>query len=87
MANAIHICFEDLHKILEKHKHELLEDAMGIVGEKKEKLSLQEKNLPLANAEVQSVGDYAKQSLRHCADCEVMSMHAKITSLIERGIE
>ena len=58
VANTIHTCFEALHKILEKHKQELLEDAMRIVGEKRDKLSQQEKNLSLANAKVQSVGDY-----------------------------
>ena len=52
-----------------------------------DKLSVQEKTLSLASAEVQSVVDYTEQCVRHCTDNEVMSMHAEIRRRIEREIE
>ena len=48
-----------------------------------DRLSVQEKTLSLASAEVQSVVDYTEQCVRHCTDNEVMSMHAEIRRRIE----
>ena len=84
VANNIQTSFKELRVILEKHEKELLNDCGRVLREKVEKLSLQEKNLSLASAEVQSVVDYTEQCVRHCTDNEVMSMHAEIRSRIER---
>ena len=87
VANTIHTSFNELQQIIEKHKQQLLTEAASKVQEKMEKLLVQEKNLSLANAEVQSIVDYTEQFVGHCSDNEVVSMHAEIRRRIEREIE
>ena len=84
VANTVRTSFKELHDILDKREKELLNDCGRVVREKVEKLSLQEKNLSLANEEVHSIVDYTEQCVRHCTDNEVMSMHAEIRNRIER---
>ena len=87
VANTIQTSFKELRNILDKREKELLNDCGRVVREKVEKLSLQEKNLSLASAEVHSIVDYTEQCVRHCTDNEVMSMHAEIRRRIEREID
>ena len=87
VANTIQTSFKELHNILDKREKELLSDCGRVIREKVEKLSLQEKNLSLASAEVHSIVDYTEQCVRHCTDNEVMSMHAEIRRRIEREID
>ena len=87
VTNTIHTSFNELQQILEKHKQQLLTEAASKVQEKMDKLLVQEKNLSLANAEVQSIVDYTERFVGHCSDNEVMSMHAEIRRRIEREIE
>ena len=87
VANTIHTSFNELQQILEKHKQQLLTEGASKVQEKMDKLLVQEKNLSLANAEVQSIVDYTERFVGHCSDNEVMSMHAEIRRRIEREIE
>ena len=87
VAISIQTSFDELHKILENRKRELLHKAEVIVQEKSDKLLMQEKNLSLAKTEVQSVLDYTAGFVSHCSDNEVMSMQAEITSRIKHEIE
>ena len=87
VASSIQISFKELRDILDKREQELLGGANGIVQQKMDKLSIQEKTLSLASAEVQSVVDYTEQCVRHCTDNEVMSTHAEIRRRIEREIK
>ena len=87
VANTIKTSFKELRDILDNRERELLGEADGLVQEKMNRLSVQEKNLSLASAEVQSVVDYTEQCVRHCTDNEVMSMHSEINRRIEREIE
>ena len=87
VANSIQTSFDELHKILENRKQELLHKAEVIVQEKSDKLLMQEKNLSLAKTEVQSVLDYTAGFVSHCSDNEVMSMQAEIMSQINHEIE
>ena len=87
VANTIQTSFKELRVILDKREKELLNDCVRVVREKVENLSLQEKNLSLASAEVHSIVDYTEQCVRHCTDNEVMSMHAEIRRRIEREID
>ena len=87
VASSIQTSFKELREILDKCEQELLGEAAGIVKQKTDKLSIQEKTLSLASAEVQSVVDYTEQCVRHCTDNEVMSMHAEIRRRIEREIK
>ena len=87
VASSIQTSFKELRQILDKREQELLGEADRLVQEKMDKLSIQEKNLSLDSAEVQSVVDYTEQCVRHCTDNEVMSMHAEIRRRIEREIK
>ena len=87
LANTIKTSFKELRDILDKRERELIGEADRLVQEKMDRLSVQEKTLSLASAEVQSVVDYTEQCVRHCTDNEVMSTHAEIRRRIEREIE
>ena len=87
VASSIQTSFKELREILDMREQELLGEAAGIVQQKMDKLTIQEKNLSLASAEVQSVVDYTEQCVRHCTDNEVMSTHAEIRRQIEREIK
>ena len=87
VASIIQTSFKELREILDKREQELLGEAAEIVQQKMDKLSVQEKTLSLASAEVQSVVDYTEQCVRHCTDNEVMSTHAEIRRRIEREIK
>ena len=87
VANIIHTSFNELHQILEKRKNELLHEASRKMQEKIDKLSEQEKNLSLANVEVQIILDYSERFLGHSSVNEVMSMQAEIRSRIQREVE
>ena len=87
VAITIKTSFKELRDILDNCERELLGEADRVVQEKMDILSVQEKTLSLASAEVQSVVDYTEQCVRHCADNEVMSMHAEIRRRIERELD
>ena len=87
VANTIESSFEELHRILETRKQQLLKEARRRVREKTENLKGQEKNLSIASAEVRSVIDYTEQSVRLCSDDEVMSMHTEISRRIKDAVE
>ena len=87
VASSIQTSFKELREILDMREQELLVEAAGIVQQKMDKLSIQEKTLSLASAEVQSVVDYTEQCVRHCTDNEVMSTHTEIRRRIEREIK
>ena len=86
-VDIIKTSFKELHGILDKREKELVEEAGSVVQEKVDKLSVQEKTLSLASAEVQSVVDYTERCVRHCTNNEVMSMHAEMRKTIEHKIE
>ena len=87
VASSIQTSFKDLREILDKCEQELLGEAAGIVQQKMDNLSIQEKTFSLSKAEIQSVVDYTEQCVRHCTDNEVMSMHSEIRRRIERVIK
>ena len=87
VTNTIHGSFNKLFQILERRKQEMLQEAGGLVREKVDKLTVQEKNLSLAVAEVQSVVNYTERCVSHCTDNEVMSTHAEIRQKIEQETE
>ena len=85
--NIIKTSFKELHDILDKREKDLKEEAGSVVQEKVNKLSVQEKTLSLASAEVQSVIDYTERCVRHCTNNEVMSMHTEMRKSIEQKIK
>ena len=87
VANNIHTSFNELHQILEKHKQQLLTEAVSKVQEKMDKVLVQEKNLSLTNAVVQSSVDDIERFVGHCSDNEVMGMHTEIRRRMEQEIK
>ncbi len=87
VADTINTSFNQLQLILEEHKQQLLQESAKTVQEKIDKLTVQEKNLSLAHAEVQSITDYTERFVSVCSDNEVMSMHTEIKKRIEQEIE
>ena len=86
-VNIINSYFKELRDILDKREQELVEETGTIVEEKVDKLSVQEKSLSLASADVQSIADYIEQCVRHCTDNEIISLHAEMRKRIEEKIE
>ena len=86
VVNIINNSFVELQQILEERKQQLLQEATGKVSEKVEKLSVQEKSLSLAKAEVQSIVESTERFLDRCSDNEVMNMHAEIKKNIKHSI-
>ena len=76
--------FEDIHRVIEGYKHDLLLEATAKVTEKLGQLSDQEKGLSISCTEIQSVIDYTQQCVEHSADDEIMCMHTKLQSRLEK---
>ena len=87
VANTIQSSFKELREILDKREKDLLTEARKVVQEKVKKLSIQEKGISLASAEIQSVVEYVDRCVSHYTDNEIMSMHPDMMSQIERKIE
>jgi len=87
VADAIHSSFAQLQLILQQHKQQLLHEADSRVQEKIGNLSAQEKNLTLANAQVQSVIGYTERFVDQCSANEIMNMQNDIKRRIEHEIE
>ncbi len=87
VANTINTSFNQLQLILEERKQQLLQESAKIVQEKTDRLTVQEKNLSLAHAEVQSITDYTERFVSDCSDNEVMSMHTEIKKRLEQEIQ
>ncbi len=87
VADTINTSFNQLQLILEKRKQQLLQESAKICQEKIDKLTVQEKNLSLAHAEVQNVTDYTERFVSDCSDNEVMRMHTEIKKRIEQEME
>ena len=85
--NDIHTSFKDLHNILEQSEQELVEDASTIAQQKLQRLSLQEKTLSLASAELQSVVDYTERCVSLSTDNELVSMDTEIRKTIQKKIQ
>ena len=83
VATTIKNSFAKLHQILNEREQALLSKASGLVQRKLESLSAQEKNLKLASAEIQSLGEFVEQNLQNATDEEVMSVHTQILSRLE----
>ena len=86
-VNIIKSSFKELRDILDKREQEFVEETGTIVQEKVDKLSVQEKSLSLASADVQSIVDYTEQCVRHCTDNEIISLHTEMRKRIEQKIE
>ena len=85
--SKLHNSFKELHNILERREQELVEDATITAQEKLQKLSLQEKTVSLASAELQSIIDYTERCVSLSTDNELVSMDTEIRKTIQQKIQ
>ncbi len=86
VTHKIETSFDNLHKILELRKQQLLGEVNRNTEDKIKNLNTQKEELSIASAEVHGVIDYTEQSVKLCSDDEVMSMHRDIMSKIQTQI-
>ena len=78
VANRIEKSFEELFKVLQNHKQELLREASSQVSRKLKRISDQEKSLSTKIASLQRAVDYAERCVDHLAGKAFMDMRLKI---------
>ena len=78
VANRIEKSFEELFKVLQNHKQELLREASSQVSHKLKRISDQEKSLSTKIASLQRAVDYAERCVDHLAGKAFMDMRLKI---------
>ncbi len=86
VTHKIETSFEELHKILDLRKQQLLGQVNRNTEDKIKKLDTQKEKISIASAEVCYVIDYTEQSVKLCSDDDVMSMHRDIMSKIQTKI-
>ena len=78
VANRIEKSFEELFRVLQNHKQELLREASSQVSHKLKRISDQEKSLSTIIASLQRAVDYTERCVDHLADKAFMDMRLKI---------
>ena len=87
VVNTIQTSFKELREVLDEREKELLTETKKAVHDNTDKLCIQEKNLSLASAEVRSVTNYVEQSVSHCSDYELLTLHPDMTCQIQQKME
>ena len=83
VKTAMEAYFEDLYRILDARKHELMDGTERIVQEKVGKLSQQEEAVSLAAGDIGGLAGQAARCSVSCSDSNVVSMHEELLSQIE----
>ncbi len=87
VADTINTSFNQLQRILEERKQQLLKESARKVREKTEKLSERERGVIGVHDKVERIVDYAEKLLEHSSDNEVMSMHTEIEKELDQEIQ
>ena len=87
VTNNINKSFDELVRIIENHRQELLKEAALKVTEKLEHLSAQEKSLSMTSTGIQSVVEYIELCVEDSTNDEILCMHAEIKTYIEKNIK
>ena len=82
VATQIEQSFNELHKIIEQCKRELLEKAASTTKGKLDRLSVQEKGFEMASGTVQSLVDFVEQNIENATEEELMSIHTQVMNRI-----
>ena len=84
LSSTIETSFEEMHAILEKRKHQLLEEVRNKISHKSKSLREQANSLSVSIAGVRSVVEYTEQCIHHCTDEEIVSKHPDIVHQIKQ---
>ncbi len=87
VADTINTSFNQLQRILEERKQQLLKESARKVREKTAKLSEREMGVIGVHDKVERIVEYAEKLLEHSSDNEVMSMHTEIEKELDQEIQ
>ena len=87
VATSVQTSFAELQSMLEARKQHLLEDVKSLVKEKTDNILKREQNMSTACSTVDFVIDYTERCVNHCADDEMMLMHADVGKRIKLEID
>ena len=83
VSASITATFDDIRRILACHEAKLQKETSELVEMKLASLTVQDENLQLALAEVQSLADFVQSNVEGATDEELMTIHKQIESNIE----
>lgn len=84
VASKIKTSFEELHKVLDEWKDQLLNESSSLFHQKLELLATRENSVSESMATALRVVEYTQQCLHHLTDCEIMHIHADVHRQIHR---
>ena len=83
ISAGITATFDDIRRILACHEAKLQKETSKLVETKLASLTVQDKNLELALAEVHSLADFVRRNVECATDEELMTVHKQIESNVE----
>ena len=83
ISAGITATFDDIRRILARHEAKLQKETSELVETKLASLTVQDKNLELALAEVHSLADFVQRNVECATDEELMTVHKQIESNVE----
>ena len=87
ITEEANLLFQELHKIIENRKEQLLNESAETVQQKMKNLSVQEKGISISLGTVQSLVDFVERTLENASDEEVVTMQENVLSRVEGEIE
>ena len=87
VAGSIEAAFGELHRIIDKRKAQLMEEASRVVQSKASELTSCRDNIASASAEISDVVYHAEQCMRHCSDKEIVSVHSWVKGQVEQCLQ
>ena len=87
ITEEANMLFQELHKIIENRKEQLLKESAETVLQKMKNLSVQEKGISISLGTVQSLVDFVERTLENASDEEVVTMQDNVLSRVEGEVE
>ena len=87
ITDEANLSFQELHKIIENRKEQLLKESAETVQQKMKNLSVQEKGISISLGTVQSLVDFVERTLEKASDEEVVTMQDNVLSRVEGEVE
>ena len=84
---SIEQSFQELYKILDRRKRELLEKTTSLVKGKLDRLNVQEKGFEMASSTIQSLVEFVEQNIKNATDEELMIIHTQVMNRIDEEMK
>ena len=82
-VDKIEQSFQQLNRLLEQRKREILEEASSLVKGKLDALSVQEKGIDMASGMIQSLVDFVERNIENATEEELMDVHTQLLNRID----